>query len=1027
MNIKSINLILFVVLFLTACSTTTSIKSDQNLETNFEYIDLLNSFCQEPSLRDPAAAEYCRDILNNSSLVSQKTTDTVFSNMLKSDPILKGEAKAYTSSQGKDSPIKISNKMQKFRNEFLGFLKNNVVREPLVKSFEAFMRMRSKISLKSLVQNNNYGQFDLVIIGSGVHGIVALHEVLKENPKLKVLVIDNGDTAGATFRYGKDVFSINSSNRASGEGTRPLPGEGNINELPNFPIQVSDLSGVKYPSANDLGVTLVTGLYAALRGYSNVEVLFNTNVKYLSDKPLDPSMNESVVIENTSLPQNIRVDAQKVIVATGLGDPILPSKVVKSLALEPKLIQSQKGKPPRVLTFEDMVRIIAESNDPMTFFKNKKIAVVGKGDSANVFIEYLLGFAPQAGYGRSSAQTGKPQRIVWIGQDKKSCEEFISDARSRYNSVSTGFKSSSPNIEALIKPYGNKLSDVAEGKKDTVNAILDGGEVISNLDYIVVATGFNPKVRELFPESAADAKNSTDIAFFDNNFKIIESSTALSEQPVKVGRKLIGRQVYIFGTAANLFVNENANKAPAKIVQNFVGIFTNAPRVAAGANLMAENLSPKATQSKLRSIEIRDTNLAQQFKITNIQETRFISNQTLPYLEATFKEALSMCRSYSGSKIALNLSLSKDGSLGVVSETKADVTEVLNLLLESRDFFALSKELLKLMPKQSLRLTADSYGLNYDLANVSLKAVGSKEDYKDTEVTELANNSIRLRGLEVAEKTLIENAVKSKNGVPEKFLKVDLMDPKSYIENAIFVTLPAGKLLESTTLKDAPVTFNKAFKIMATPVTQSFYTQLKAYLKEKQTFDINSIEVNLNLFGSKDNPLIQVSPAQADLIVEILNKLSQSDSLRDQEFMSQLIPDHVAGRIYDLPTQEQLQYAYQLAKTEDGDSINEMVKRNDIKKLSKYTNFKSNAPAEISLLDSVVSRLPQFINGQPIYLQGNVSNITKVDVLDIENRLAIGGSWKTGPLYLQSNAVTEVVQNNESRTYLGIRFVATDP
>lgn len=681
-------LLLFFVL--TSCSTsapkTELIRNDPISESN----NLLNSFCKEDSRRSPASVSLCRNLFYRAD--SDKISgskDVVFAELLSKNPLENAEAGSYAKKQGAGSPINLSSRIQEFRRRFLGFLRLEHVREPLTKSFEAFLRMRSKISAKTIERNNNYGQYDLVIVGAGVHGIIAVHEALKQNPELKVLLVDEGDTAGATFRYGKDVYSINSSNRPSGEDTRPLPGEGNINELPGLPIQVSDLTAVKYPSANDLGVSLVSGLYAAIREYPNVEVLFNTKAKTFLDKPSDSSMTESLVVRSYSAMQDFRIDAQKVIVATGLGDPILPPKIVESLKTKPALKESIKGKPPRVLTFEDMLRLMSESNDPMSFFADKKIAVAGKGDSANVFIEFLLGYAPRAGYARSSAQTGKPGKIVWIGQDKKTCDEFISNARSRYAWISTGFKSSSSNFEPIIESYEKKLADVEERGTNKIDAELDGGQKISGLDYIVVATGFNKNVRGLFQSVSSGSRASTDSAFFDSDFDLLEQRTSVSIKPTSVGRKLKSREIYVLGTAADLFANENQNKAPAGIVQNFVGIFINAPRVVAAVKSLMGDLQPRASSSTLQKVAIHqiETQQQQRFSITGIQETRFISNQTIPYLEATFKEALSMCHAYSNDKIVLNLTLSGDGNVEVVSETKADVAALIGLLVESRDFF----------------------------------------------------------------------------------------------------------------------------------------------------------------------------------------------------------------------------------------------------------------------------------------------------------------------------------------------------
>ena len=177
-----------------------------------------------------------------------------------------------------EKTVPLTEKMKEFRARYLQFFTPAYTgREALVRSFEASLRVRSK-AVEAKLANGDKSQrdYDLVITGTGVHGIIALHEALRVHPEAKILLIDEGDTAGATFRYGKDFYNINSSNRASNGRDLPLPGQGNLNELPGLPIQVSDMTAVKYPSANDLGSAIVTGLYAAAQGHPNIDVLFNS-------------------------------------------------------------------------------------------------------------------------------------------------------------------------------------------------------------------------------------------------------------------------------------------------------------------------------------------------------------------------------------------------------------------------------------------------------------------------------------------------------------------------------------------------------------------------------------------------------------------------------------------------------------------------------------------------------------------------------------------------------------------------------
>lgn len=88
--------------------------------------------------------------------------------------------------------------------------------------------------------------------------------------------------------------------------------------------------------------------------------------------------------------------------------------------------------------------------------------------------------------------------------------------------------------------------------------------------------------------------------------------------------------------------------------------------------------------------------------------------------------------------------------------------------------------------------------------------------------------------------------------------------------------------------------------------------------------------------------------------------------------MLSLFPDHQKGLIYDLPTEAQLERAYQLAKTPDGRSYDDLIAEGDIVEYAKY--FARNSK---QALVSVVEKQPMYIDGQPIYLQGNVYDLAK--------------------------------------------------
>lgn len=749
--------IIVLLAFISCSHTSVYLPYDQDkFAPTPDYETIYSSTYQqdisEGASRSIANDEDCIDLVDK----ILKLDDPTFVKKIKEDPFVAADADARVKKALDKYPVNMSTKMRNFRDRFLGLLKNASQREAIIRSFEAAFRIKSDLVKDGILKNGAKAEYDLVIVGTGVHGVIALQEALAKNPNLRILLIDEGDTAGATFRYGKEVFSINSSSRASGAGSRPLPGEGNINELPGFPIQVSDLTGVKYPTANDLGSSIVTGLYAALREHPNVDVVFQTKAKELSkaENATNPDMTVSVKLSSIDDTNPMTIDAQKVILTTGLGESGVPVKIQAALALDAELGKFVEGKIPLIVNFEDILRILAMSNDPIKLIKDKNIGIVGKGDSANVLIEFLLGYAAREGYAKSTAQDGRARKIFWIGQDKQDCKEFIAKIRSRYQGISTGFRSSSKDLEAIITPVRERIDNVGRTKNGKVSTVLENGNAGPEVDFVILTTGFTPNVRALFDKltSGKSTGIANDTEFFESDFETLIAPTSTSVKPTKVGRKYEEAEVYAFGTAAGQLASDDELVG---IVQNFVSIFNNAPRVVAAVAQMMSDFSPSARSFKASKILVESSTTGNSsFKINGIQESRTMGEQTLPYLESVFKEVLSFVVTKTNTQISFKVSLNKDGSLNVLSNSSLDLTEMLKLMAGTREFFSLSREALKIMDGKDLVFTANTFKkspagpyFSYDPSFADLRVVKNNDDVNEPNPTNINNKKIELRGL----------------------------------------------------------------------------------------------------------------------------------------------------------------------------------------------------------------------------------------------------------------------------------------
>ncbi len=662
-----------------------------------------------------------------------------------------------------NSPVVVTNKMQKFREDYLPIMQmGSSMTEAFVRYMEADLRIKSNGLAASLVNQKNIESYDLVIVGAGVHGVIGLQAALKRNGNYKILVIESSDTAAANFRYATDVFNINSSNRASGKDRLPLPGEGNINELPRLPIQVSDISAVKYPTAGDLGATLVAGLYSAATKYPNVDVLFNSNVQVLKNT------KSGVAAEIKTPYGDINVKGSRVSIATGLGTPSLPRGVVAGIRKNKELVKSTNIEKtlPRVMTFEDFVRLLSKSEDPKQFIKNKTVSVVGTGDSANVAIEFMLGYAAKNAYGLSSAQTLGPKKIFWLGQSARSCEQFIADIRSRYAQIGTGFRSSSPDVAAIIEPIPNRISSVEPAGKNKVNAILDEsflGDTKIKSDFIVLATGFKggvPKlISGLLKKSAQkDIKLSTEdfylkyTDFVTGKTKTSEGENTRVARSVNIGGKSSAKspKVIINGPAAGKLPQESEL---AGIIQNSVSIFNNAPRTESSIGKLLKGLKPRSKNTKMRAQEIElieksDKSLTV-FEIVNLADVRTISGLNELYLKSVLANVLSEVRvnkSTDVKEIELNFYNGKDSVVVKSNLGNVNIKEVIiDPLVATRDFFNTMKQILTYVSKSAVVKVPVTKG-EVEIEHLTIEYGNSNRPSDTLRSKEVKNNSLQLRG-----------------------------------------------------------------------------------------------------------------------------------------------------------------------------------------------------------------------------------------------------------------------------------------
>ena len=503
-----------------------------------------------------------------------------------------------------ESAIKVAKQLNALRSQLIkkiGPTVDRKTRETNVKIMESYLRTKAFNSSLKIFRSKKKQDYDAIIIGMGPHALFALNGILSENPNARVLILAADDTAAATFREGY-VFSINSSNKPSGNGGKPLPGLGNINELPGLPIQVSDITSVRYPEAADLGDALVANAYALFSTYKNIDIVLGTEIERKQFEKLARQKKEGPVTVDFAIPDldgsanktARKAKADFIITATGLGTPKAIDEFIESSRDKRELRKIKQNGLPTVMTFQEFIRMMADSERPWDLLEDLNIRVVAPGDSGNVTMEFLLGLAAQSAYGSSAVQEKVLRQIGWVGQPLDTCKAFLDKIRNRYSAISSGYKTSDPSVEPPLKAYPQKLLSMSTsgrfyGRTEARLFLEDGVSV--DADLVILANGFD--------------KLPADV---EAQLKDLKRKPSVSD----------GSQVLIAKTnpAGTVLITGPSVRLPSEgelkgVIQNFVSLFNNAPRSFATGKYVGRQIKTKSTtktgEDKNSKIEIVPT------------------------------------------------------------------------------------------------------------------------------------------------------------------------------------------------------------------------------------------------------------------------------------------------------------------------------------------------------------------------------------------------------------------------------------
>lgn len=295
----------------------------------------------------------------------------------------------------------------------------------------------------------------------------------------------------------------------------------------------------------------------------------------------------------------------------------------------------------------------------------------------------------------------------------------------------------------------------------------------------------------------------------------------------------------------------------------------------------------------------------------------------------------------------------------------------------------------------------------------------------------------------------------------------DLTDSIDSYKKILFNEITPGSFMMGKPGSQVSTEITKPFALAQTELTQLQWARLKIAMGEKDKSKINPSYnsasmghcmdiltcngeiIVINIEGNKvqlrpDHPVESISWNAIKEFIDGLNKLSNSDEIKVQSLLSEVIPGHQKGDVYDFPTEAQWEFVMR----DRGNANKNWFDREDDADLEIHAWYRKNSNYGVRAeTQPVATRRPRLIDGQPFYdLEGNVWEWLK-DSQDYSNGMPAGGlpggkdplvvtnssyhvqrggSYELGSSFLQS-ASRRGIMNIYGYNDVGLRLVRTRP
>lgn len=339
------------------------------------------------------------------------------------------------------------------------FFRREELRESLMSGIDTAVHAETERLYDRLVAAEEKGEqefYDMVIIGSGVHGAIAAAHAREQYPDAKILLLDKDEQLGGQFRsYGPNpAFYINSRNRPESRSKAGVPKtDGNINSMgPYAPLQLYDVE----PDENEYVDNTVLGDVVAVNGYlSATDAAVRTGYQYENQNP-DGSISLGIAMRRDDPLQerSFVIKAGSVIKAFG-------EKQTSTLGVSGTPEQGYYNRRTGYELFGNKRQV--PNYNPLAVLEGKRVAVIAKGDTAKTTIEAIIGALPDKTYGGEKGRDVRLGELTWIGapgDDKYTVADCLRD---RYRQYIGPFLPTRPeDANALISPDVNRAEFVTK-------------------------------------------------------------------------------------------------------------------------------------------------------------------------------------------------------------------------------------------------------------------------------------------------------------------------------------------------------------------------------------------------------------------------------------------------------------------------------------------------------------------------------------------------------------------------------------